>query len=152
MNKRKLQIQQMEEKLQSLSALKSTAQPPDGWVRGLRKVLGMTMLQLAAKMGTTKQSVLALEVREKSGSITLKTLKEAANAMDMELVYGFYPKDGSLDALIERKAREMAKEIVMRTSQTMMLEEQEVSWKRLNNAIDERTESIKNELPKSIWD
>ena len=35
--------------------------------------------------------------------------------MDMQLVYGFVPNDGTLDALIDRKAKELARQIVMRT-------------------------------------
>jgi len=35
----------------------------------------------------------------------VKSLRETANALDMQLVYGLVPKDGSLDALIDRKAR-----------------------------------------------
>jgi hypothetical protein len=70
----------------------------------------------------------------------------------MELVYGFVPKDGSLDALIERKAKELATEIVMRTSNSMKLEDQEISYGRIQKAIEERTISLKNEMPKILWD
>jgi hypothetical protein len=70
----------------------------------------------------------------------------------MELVYAFVPKDGSLDTLIERKAKELATEIVLRTSNTMKLEDQEVSKKHIQKAILERTIIIKNEMPKILWD
>jgi hypothetical protein len=70
----------------------------------------------------------------------------------MNLVYGFTPKDGSLDALIERRARELATNIVLRTSQTMKLEDQKNSDKRIKKAIEERTAVIKNEMPKILWD
>ena len=55
----------------------------------------------------------------------------------MDLVYALVPKDGSLDALIERKARELAIKIVSRTSNTMRLEDQENSTERIKKAIDE---------------
>jgi hypothetical protein len=45
----------------------------------------------------------------------------------MQLVYGLVPKDGSLEALIERKAKQLATQIVLRTSNSMKLEEQENS-------------------------
>ena len=93
-----------------------------------------------------------IEQREKEGSITIKSLKEVARAMDMQLVYGFVPNDGSLDALIDRKAKELAKQIVMRTSNTMKLEDQQNSAERLEQAIQERTIAIKNEMPKILWD
>ena len=70
----------------------------------------------------------------------------------MELVYGFVPKDGSLDALIDRKAKELATQIVLRTSNTMKLEEQQNSPQRIQKAIEERTAAIKYEMPKMLWD
>ena len=53
---------------------------------------------------------------------------------------------------IERKAKELATQIVLRTSNTMKLEDQENSEKRIEKAIKERTASIKNEMPKILWD
>ena len=53
----------------------------------------------------------------------------------MQLVYGFVPNDGSLDALIERKASELAAKIVHRTSNTMKLEDQENSKDRIEKAL-----------------
>jgi len=93
-----------------------------------------------------------MERREKDGSITIKALREVANALDMQLVYGFVPKDGSLDALVDRKARELAKQIVLRTSNTMKLEDQENSQERIGKAIEERATAIRSEMPKALWD
>ena len=112
----------------------------------------MSLQQVADKLSITKQSVQEIEIREKEGSITLNSLKETANALDMQLVYGLVPKDGSIDDLIERKAKELAIQIVSRTSNTMKLEDQENSKQRLQKAIQERTAIIKNEMPKSLWD
>lgn len=93
-----------------------------------------------------------MESREKEGSITLRSLKQLGNAMDMELVYGFVPKDGSLEALIDRKATELATQIVMRTANTMQLENQANSSQRITTAIKERAAEIKNKTPKILWD
>jgi len=93
-----------------------------------------------------------MERREKDGSITLRTLREAATALDMKLVYGFVPKDGSLEELINRKANALARKIVLRTSNSMKLEDQENSQLRIEKAIEERTVAIKNEMPKALWD
>jgi hypothetical protein len=70
----------------------------------------------------------------------------------MELVYGFVPNDGTLEALIEKRARELATKIVLRTSNTMRLENQGNSDQCIELAINERTEEIKNEMPKILWD
>jgi predicted DNA-binding mobile mystery protein A len=152
MKKRSLQLQQLNTKMQAYAELTGVVSPPTGWVRALRVALGMSMEQLGKKLGITKQSVLSVEKRERDGSITLKALSEVAAALDMKLVYGFAPKDGSLEAMIERKARERAREIVLRASHTMRLEEQENSVNRISNAIEEKTFLFKNELPKILWD
>lgn len=70
----------------------------------------------------------------------------------MQLVYGFVPNDGSLEALIERKAKELATQIVMRTNNSMKLEDQENSKQRIEKAIQERAFAIKTEMLKTLWD
>lgn len=136
----------------AFSPVQKVVPPPTGWLKALRAALGMSSQQLANRLSLTRQGVLAIEQREKDGSITLKALREVANALDMQLVYGLVPKDGSLDALVERKAREMAKQIVLRTSNTMKLEDQENSRERIEKAIEERATAIKTEMPKTLWD
>jgi predicted DNA-binding mobile mystery protein A len=126
--------------------------PPTGWVKAIRTAIGMSMQQLGNKLNVSKQAVMDMEKREKEGSITIKSLREIARAMDMQLVYGFLPNDGSLDALIKRRARELATKIVMRTANTMELEDQANSKKRIETAIKERTVAIQNEMPKILWD
>jgi predicted DNA-binding mobile mystery protein A len=152
MKKTSLQFQQLNTKMLGFSSLSQVAIPPTGWIKAIRTTLGMTMQQLGKKLGISKQGVMDMEKREKEGAITIKALKEAAKAMDMQLVYGFVPHDGSLDALIEKRARALATQIVLRTSQTMKLENQGNSTLRIEKAIQERTETIKNEMPKILWD
>ena len=152
MGKKSLQIQQLNSKMLAFISLQKITPPPTGWVKAIRSAIGMSMLQLGNRLSITKQSVQDIERREKDGSITIKALKETAKALDMQLIYGFVPNDGSLEALIERKAKELATQIVLRTSNTMKLEDQENSKQRIEKAIQERAAIIKNEMPKTLWD
>ncbi len=152
MSTKSLQLQQINNKITGFSSLKKAALPPTGWIKAIRTALGMSLQQLGNKLSVTKQGILDFENRESTGAITIKSLKELGRAMDMQLVYGFVPNDGSLDALIERRATELATKIVHRTSNTMKLEGQEVSKKRIEKAIKERAEEIKKEMPKILWD
>jgi len=152
MNKNKLQIDQLESKIKFYTPLSKIAVPPTGWTKAIRMALGMSLQQLANRLNITKQSAQEIERREKEGAISLKSLRETARALDMELVYGFVPKDGSLDALIDRKAKELATKIVYRTSNTMKLEDQENSEKRILIAIEDRANMLKLEMPKVLWD
>jgi predicted DNA-binding mobile mystery protein A len=152
MRKKSLQIQQIGSKLLTYRDLDRVAVPPTGWINAIRTALGMSLQQLGEKLSITKQSVRAIEKREQVGSVTINALRAAARAMDMQFVYGFVPNDGSLEALIDRKARELAKQIVLRTSNSMKLEDQENSKQRIEKAIEERALALKNEMPKSLWD
>lgn len=147
-----LRIQQLNNKMLAYKDLKKVAPPPTGWIKAIRTTIGMSMEQLAQRLSITKQSVQQMETREKDGSITIKSLRETAKVLDMQLVYGFVPVDGSLEELIERKAKELATQIVLRTSNNMKLEDQENTKQRIEKAIAERTVTIKNEMPKALWD
>lgn len=152
MGKKSLQLQQLNSKMLGFASLKKVAMPPTGWIKAIRTAIGMSMQQLGNKLTVSKQAVMDIEKREKDGSITIKSLREIARAMDMQLVYGFVPNDGSLDALIEKRATELATQIVMRTANTMKLEDQANSKKRIEAAIKERAAAIQNEMPKFLWD
>ncbi|MEO5581713.1 MAG: mobile mystery protein A [Saprospiraceae bacterium] len=152
MSKKSLQIHQLNTKMQVFTNLANVSTPHTGWIKAVRLTIGMTLLQMGKKLSITKQSMQDIEKREQDGSLTLKALRQAANALDMQLVYGFVPIDGSMEKLIDRKARELATRIVMRTSNTMKLEDQENSDTRIKKAIEEKVMSFKNELPKILWD
>ena len=122
-----------------------------GWLAIIRKTLGISQEQLGFKLGITKQSLAELEKRESEGTISIKTLENAADALDMKLVYTLVPKDGSLEKLIDRKARELALQIVKRTYTTMSLENQAISETSFNELVEERTAQIKKDLPKALW-
>ena len=151
--KQKLLLEQTESKIQPFKSLQKDFQIPGrGWIYTLRTALNMSLRQLGKKLNISAQSVNEIELREANGSLTLKSLKEAANALNMELVYALVPKDESIEAMIEKRAYELAKEIVMRTSVSMELEEQGNDASRIQKAIQDKAEEIKNTLPKYLWD
>ena len=150
--KHKLQLKQLDGKLQSFKHLQETVMPAQGWIHTIRTALKMSLRQMGKRLSITPQSMKEIELREKDGSITLKNLREAGKALNMQLVYGFIPVEGSLDNMIEKKANQIAKEIVLRTSHSMMLEDQQNSNERIEKAIAERAGEIKNEMPGYLWD
>ena len=147
---KKLQIQQLDAGIKEIASLQKVLET--GWIKSLRTAIGMSLVQLANRLGVTKQNVQAIENWEQEGTLSLKTLRDVANAMDMKLVYGFVPNDGSLEALIDRKAKEAATKIVMRTAASMKLEGQENNEQRIKKAIVERADELKRELSKVLWD
>jgi len=151
-NSHLIAIRQLDQKLLVYRPLLATSAPADGWIVTLRKALNMSLRQLGDKLSMTAQGMKDVEKREADETITLKSLAEAGDALNMKFVYGFVPKNGSLEEMIESKAREQALKIVKRTSTTMKLEDQENSNSRLKQAVDELTQEIKREMPRNLWD
>jgi len=150
--KKQLLMEQLDKKMGFFANIFDISVPPAGWINSIRIALNMSLRQLGNRLSISAQSVKETEQRESDGSITLKSLREAGKALDLKLVYGFVPKEKSLEKMIEQKAYEIAKEIVLRTSHSMMLEDQQNSNERIEKAIKERTEEIKNEMPGYLWD
>lgn len=152
MKNQKLLIEQLDKKIELLHKIDKLVIPSEGWVYSIRTAMKMSLRQLGNKVGITAQSIKEIEQREKSQTISLKTLNEVAKALDMKLVYGFIPKEKNIEKIIEKRAYEIAEKIVMRTSKTMQLEAQGNSKTRIQKAIKNRAEEIKREMPKYLWD
>ena len=72
--------------------------------------------------------------------------------MNLKFVYAFIPNDCSLEKMIEHRAYEIAQQIVLKTSHTMALEDQQNEPSRIKKAIKDRALQIKNDMPKYLWD
>jgi predicted DNA-binding mobile mystery protein A len=152
MNKQKIILEQIDRKIYQLKKVEDMTIPSSGWVFAIRQALSMSLRQLGNRMGITAQSVKEIEEREKNGTVSINVLKQFGKSLDLKLVYGFVPKQESLNELIEKRAIELAKEIVNRTSMSMKLEDQENNPKRIQKAIIEKANEIKLEMPKILWD
>ncbi len=152
MKKQILILEHVDAKISQLKKAEDLVIPTAGWIYSIRQALGMSMRQLGNRMGITPQSVKEIEEREKTGTVTLKVLRQFGQALNLKLVYGFIPSEGSLEKIIERRAWELAKEIVTRTSASMKLEDQENKPGRLKKAVKEKAEELRLQMPKYLWD
>ncbi len=151
-NKRKLLREQLDKKLAVFKDTESVLVPQKGWINSIRIALNMTREQLGTKLRLTKGAIQKIEERESVGQITINKLKYVGEALDMQFVYGFVPKDGSIENLINLKAEKLARKIVLRTNQNMKLEDQGISNKKIKDSIKELADDIKREMKKSLWD
>lgn len=151
-NKHKLLLEQLDNKLALYTPLRNTLMPEKGWIHTIRTTINMTMEQLGKKLSISKQRVKKIEESEVNGSLTLKSMKEVANAMELQFVYGFIPKDGSIENLVDKKANELAQRIVLRTNQNMKLEDQGIENEKIKKSIQELAIEIKREMRRSLWD
>ena len=103
--------------------LRTLAHPPRGWVRAVREALGMSTAALGARLGITAGAVTRLEQSEAADRIRLDTLRRAADALGCDLVYLLVPRR-PLTAVVQERARELARSQVAAVEQTMLLEDQ----------------------------
>ncbi|MEK6734890.1 MAG: mobile mystery protein A [Pseudomonadota bacterium] len=132
-----------------LSNVRICEQPSDGWIRSVRKAIGMSVAQLAERIGITHQTASQLEANELDNSITLRTLRRAAEAMDCKLVYAIIPNYGSLQDIVKKQAYRKAKTIVKSVDHTMLLEAQQVG--NLEEKITETADELAKELNSKLW-
>lgn len=147
-----LALEQLDKKMEKFDSVADIPIPPNGWINLIRTTLNMSLRQLGKRLNITSQSVKEIETREAEKKITLEKLNEVAEALDLKLVYGFIPKDESLEKMIENKSLALAKQIVLKTSHSMALEDQQNEPSRIEKAIKERALQIQNEMPKYLWD
>lgn len=150
--KQKLLIEQADKKLAAFKPLNSFTIPQNGWVNTIRLALKMSLRQLGNRLKISPQSMKEIEEREVSGSITIRSLREVGAVLNLKLIYGFTSTSNSIEEIIEERAIVLAKEIIQRTSQTMKLEDQENTKERLEKAIKNKADEIKNKMPKYLWD
>jgi predicted DNA-binding mobile mystery protein A len=67
--------------------------PSRGWLRAVREAVGLTQGEVAKRAGVKRQSYAQFESAEERGSITIGSLRRAAEAMDCELVYFVAPRE-----------------------------------------------------------
>jgi predicted DNA-binding mobile mystery protein A len=147
-----LMMEQLDRKLRDLRPLADVIVPERGWLHSIRTALGMSLRQLGERLELTAQSVREIEEREANGSITLRSLRQAANALDLDLVYVLLPREDSLGEAVDKRAEQVARSIVTRTSASMELESQEVSSERIEKAIRSKAEELIRSMPRYLWD
>lgn len=107
--------------------------PARGWLRALREAFGLTTTQLGARVGVVPSRISALERAEVTGNTTLKSLREAAEAMGCTLVYAIVPTR-PIDELLRARAAALADAELARVHHTMRLEDQALTGTDLAEA------------------
>lgn len=151
-SKKRLLLDQLSNRMDKFKDASGTPPPKKGWINLIRTSLNMTLEQLSHRLQMSRQGVQKIEDRELSGNISINALREVGHVLNMQLVYGFVPKEGSLESMIDNRAYEVAKKIVLKTSHNMKLENQGNSNERIQKAIDQLALELKSELRKTLWD
>ena len=126
------------------------ARPPKGWVRAIRNALGMTAVQMASRLGVVQSRITALEQAEANDAITLKSLRQAAEALDCTLVYALVPNK-PIDDLVRERAAQVADEQLARTHHSMRLEDQALDPRDLAEVRTSLINKLVHE-PQRLWE
>lgn len=127
------------------------ARPAGGWIRAIREAIGMTTRQLAQRMDASQSWISELEKAEVRGNPTLKSLREAAEALDCELVYALVPKQPLNDLLVAR-AREKALGLFAQVSHGMLLENQSLTEDQVREELNRLIDEILEEPLGQLWE
>src|SRR3989338_7238693 len=141
MKNRFLSIKQLDQQLLILKDNGAMNMPMEGWVRSVRKALGMTIKQLAKRLGVNASRVVKIEMSEPKGAVTLRTMQEVAEQLGCIFTYQFLPKT-SLEELVKQRAMSIAGASVQRTAHSMDLESQSVEKKWSNEQMIEMTDEL----------
>ena len=71
----------------------------------------MSSTELAARIGVSQQRVSQIEQGELQDTITLETLRRAANALDCDLVYILEPRTSLDEAVMEQAHKKAARHL-----------------------------------------
>ena len=137
---KKLRISQLQKALEPFLSLRDSPRPRKGWLLAIREVSGLTVREIAKRLGKAPSLVVQLEKSEAEYRITLGSLRDAADALGCQLVYAIVPKSGNVEDLAEARARAIATENVGRVEHSMALEDQAVGG--VPAKIEEETKRI----------
>ena len=145
MNARVLQIRALDKKTSDLKSAKNIVLQSSGWIKTVREAIGMTVSQLAARLGVTQPRITKMESNE--DNLKLSTMKKAAEAMNCEFVYYFKPRT-TFQNLVDEQAQKKAVEVLKTVNVNMALENQEIAE---DEAVKDFASDLINKKIKQIW-
>lgn len=149
--KTKLIRKQLEKTLKKFDPLRDSPPPVKGWIRAIRDALGMNGRQLADRLGEHRSRTKQIEQQEMTGSLTFKTIRRIAEALDCVFVYCLVPRT-SLEETVRNQAKQVALKRLDRASHTMKLENQALGKAENREILSNMIEEIMDELPANLWD
>jgi predicted DNA-binding mobile mystery protein A len=129
-----LRVKQLDRVIAEFESAGKSARPRSGWLKTIRQALGLSLSDLANRLGVSRQLPQQFEKAEAEDRITLKSLRAAANALDCDLVYALVPRGGSLQRLKDQYLRIAAQNRVRAVEHSMALENQDAGM--LDETID----------------
>ena len=146
-----LKVRQVDSALAPFREILEVGRPGTGWIRAIREASGMSLRQLAERMGISKTTAATLERNEAAETVKLSSLRAVGAALDCDLVYALVPHT-SLEDSVRRRARLVAEKVVGRVSDSMDLEHQAIPVAERERQVSDLAERLWQEMPRDLWD
>lgn len=85
---------EMDEELKEYRKLSKVHRGGRRWLKEVRQALGMSVTEIAHRLGCARSLVYRIEEAEGRGADRIDTLQEMARAMNCELIYAIVPRYG----------------------------------------------------------
>lgn len=132
--------------------LESLKKPSEGWLSVLRKALGMSGAEVAARAHVSRNAVYQAERNERDGAITINQMHKLAEAMGGRFVYAIVPENGQVEDIIRAQARRKAEARIMRASAHMALEKQSLTDAQTAQRIEDLADELVRDMPPDFWE
>ncbi len=141
---------QLRNKANQAMNAKVPKRPKQGWIRTIRKALGMSCEILGDRLGYSRNKISILERKEANGDITINQLKELAAGLNCELVYSVVPRQ-KVETIINDQAVKVARSKLKHINENMFLEAQSISHEAQEGQVISLANEIKSKGGRILW-
>ena len=143
-------VEELDKKMINVKSAIKAKRPQNGWIREIRQSINMPAICLGERIEKpiSAQAIIELEKSEINGTINLNSLKRIADALDLELVYGFVHKEKTFYQRIYSKCGVIAHDKFHKAPHLYKEKSNDIGN---NYSIAVLTRKIFNNLPKSFW-
>ena len=151
MDTKTLARKHLERRLAPLRDQQSLTRPPRGWIRAMREAFCLSTRQLALRIGKVQSAVVEIDKSDARDSMSLATLRQAAEALDCTLVYALVP-NRPIDDIRRARAANVASQQLARASHTMALENQSLDRAAQDAERERLIDALLRGSPARLWD
>lgn len=148
-----IQREQTRKQVDQAARVARLGRPASGWIHTVRTALGMSGAALSKRLGGGRTMAANLERYEREERVTLKNMREAAEALGCRFVYAIVPPEGqTIESLVEAQARSRAARVLRNVNVHMGLEGQQLGQEDARAELDRLTRELMQQPSRDFWD
>jgi predicted DNA-binding mobile mystery protein A len=99
---------ELDRELRPFLTARRVHRPSGGWLRAVRKALGLSATAMAKDMRVSPSAIFQMERAEWKDKISLRRLEDAARAMSCKVVYAVVPYQGNFESQATENVKRQA--------------------------------------------